>query len=197
MSRFTTQEFECPCGEKYSGQIYEYVNVVQDPQLRYVVLAGLLNVVSCPFCGRKIALAQPFIYSDSNHELFIYVHPREDVPDEARQLIIEKLGSVYGDLSSKQDPSELPGLQVIFGLDHLNLLINEELDPDERLGKLAMSTQSKNTAERGQFEMIAKKLASEMECCVDIEDLPDEYTVWLYGSRTQIGRLMQELAPRG
>ncbi len=60
-----------------------------------------------------------------------------------------------------------------------------------------MNTQSRNEAERGQFLDIARKLAREMQCNIEVEDLPDEYTVWIYGSRRQIGALMRELAPRG
>ena len=82
-------------------------------------------------------------------------------------------------------------------LDQLTALINSVLSPKERLGRLALSTQSHDEAERGQFLDIARKLASEMHCNIDIEDLPDEYTVWLYGSRHQIGALMRELAPGG
>ncbi|MBV8694644.1 MAG: hypothetical protein JO183_04055, partial [Ktedonobacteraceae bacterium] len=92
---------------------------------------------------------------------------------------------------------ELPPLQVVFGLDQLSELINAALDPEERLGRIALSTHSRNEAERGQFVDIARKLASEMECGIEVEDLPDEYIVWLYGSRRQIGALMRELAPRG
>jgi hypothetical protein len=71
------------------------------------------------------------------------------------------------------------------------------LSQDEWLGRLALSTRSRSNAERGQFLDIARKLASEMNCQVEVEELPDEYTVWLYGSRRQIGALMRELAPRG
>ena len=31
---------------------------------------------------------------------------------------------------------------------------------------------------------------------VEAEDLSDEYTVWLFGSRRQIGAIMRELAAR-
>ena len=65
------------------------------------------------------------------------------------------------------------------------------------LDDLALSTQSRDEAERGQFLDIARKLASEMACGVEVEDFPDEYTVWVFGSRRQIGALMRELAPRG
>ncbi|MFL5702235.1 MAG: CpXC domain-containing protein, partial [Ktedonobacteraceae bacterium] len=53
MSRSTNYSFTCPCGTVFTSQIYEYVNVAQDPRLRYTVLAGLLNVSTCPNCGRR------------------------------------------------------------------------------------------------------------------------------------------------
>lgn len=218
MSRSSTQTFTCPCGQVFTSTIYEYVNVGQHPQLRYIVLAGLLNVSTCPACGRRAAVATPFIYSDPAHNLLAYVHPRADAPEEARLLILEKLRSVYVDATSEQEEGDgervegnggrvvsltasqakdMPPLQVVFGLDQLHALMNGVLPPDERLGKLALSTQSRNEAERGQFLDIARKLASEMDCNVEVEDMPDDYTVWLYGSRRQIGALMRELAPGG
>ncbi|QBD80022.1 hypothetical protein EPA93_30185 [Ktedonosporobacter rubrisoli] len=219
MSRSTTHTLTCPCGEVFTSTTYEYVNVAQNPRLRYIVLAGLINVSTCPACGRRAAISTPFIYSDPEHDLLAYVHPRSDAPQEARLLILEKLRSVYMDVADAQEqqnslsenngnggrtisvtPSqarEMPPLQVVFGLDQLNVLINGVLSPQERLGKLALSTQSRNEAERGQFLDIARKLASEMDCNVEVEDMPDEYTVWLYGSRRQIGALMRELAPGG
>lgn len=215
MSRSTNTTFTCPCGEVFSSQIYEYVNVGQDPQLQYTVLAGLLNVATCPKCGRRVAVSRPFIYSDPVHKLLAYVHPRNDVPEEARLLILEKLQSTYDHIISGSDgneqtpliapddlagrgsrESDLPPLQVIFGLDQLSELISGVLSQEERLGRLALNTQSQDEAERSQLLTIARKLASEMQCQVEVEELPDEYTVWLYGSRRQIGALMRELAHR-
>lgn len=215
MSRSTNSSFTCPCGEVFSSPTYEYVNVAKDPQLQYTVLAGLLNVATCPSCGRRAAISRPFIYSDPAHNLLAYVHPRSDVPEEARLLILEKLRNVYesvagateehanaeanGDttsiepVSSLSRTAETPPLQVVFGLDQLAELINAFLSQDERLGKLALNTQSRSDAERGRLLDIARKLAQEMDCQVEVEDLPDEYTVWLFGSRRQIGAIMREL----
>src|SRR6266700_961279 len=95
MSRSTVQTLTCPCGEVFKSPIYEYVNVATDPQLQYIVLAGLLNVSTCPNCGRRSAIANPFIYSDPTHNLLAYVHPRSDAPEEARMLVLDKLRSVY------------------------------------------------------------------------------------------------------
>lgn len=210
MSRATTIQFSCPCGETFSSPIYEYVNIAKDPQLLYTVLAGLLNVSTCPNCGRRAAHSRPFIYSDPGHHLLAYVHPRNDLPDEARMVILEKLQDVYDGIAgdaeggrenrqaqlSEQQLRDLPPLQVIFGLDQLNEVINAVLSQEERMGRLALNTQSRDEAERAQMLHIARKLASDMQCQVEVEDLPDEYTVWLYGSRRQIGAIMRELAAR-
>ncbi|GLV58468.1 hypothetical protein KDH_52990 [Dictyobacter sp. S3.2.2.5] len=220
MSRSTTHTFTCPCGQVFNGQAYEYVNVADDAHLRYVVLAGLINVSTCPNCGRRAAISMPFVYSDPAYNLLAYVHPRADAPEDARLLILEKLRDVYMDASklheqqdkagesssnnggrvvslSASEAKDMPPLKVVFGLEQLGELINNELSPEDRLGRLALSTQSRSEAERGQFHDITRKLATEMGCCIEVEDMPDEYTVWLYGSRRQVGALMRELATRG
>lgn len=207
MSRSTTHTLTCACGEVLNHTLYEYVNVASDPQLRYLVLAGLLNVACCPICGRKAAIGRPFIYSDQEYRLLAYVHPRNDAPEEARLLILEKLRNVYEKIAgdeeapggpvsgaSVEEIMEVPPLQVVFGLDQLHELINATLPPEERLGRLALNTRSHAEAERGQLLDIARKLASEMGCLVEIEDLDDEYTVWIYGPRRRIGALVRELA---
>src|SRR5947209_4089884 len=158
MSRSTDTTFTCPCGQVFNSQIYEYVNTAQDPQLQYTVLAGLLNVSTCPACGRRAALSRPFIYSDPAHGILAYVHPSTGVPEAARQLILEKLSTVYQELGTeayygdatektsrrngtendddssigtKQSPQEMPRLHVIFGIDQLHELINAALTQDE------------------------------------------------------------------
>lgn len=214
MSRATEYNFSCPCGEKFSSPIYDYVNVAKDPALQYTVLAGLLNVSTCPSCGRRIAHSQPFIYSDPAHNLLAFVHPRNDVPEEARLLILDKLQTTYNTIVGDEDIegngsdnhtvspeasgqiANTPSLQVIFGLDQLNEVINAVLSQDERMGRLALNTTSRDEAERGQLLLIARKLAREMQCQVEVEDLPDEYTVWLFGARRRIGAIMRELAAR-
>jgi len=201
MSRANNYTFSCPCGQTFESQIYEYVNTEQDPRLQYTILAGLFNTPTCPNCGRRAALSNPFIYSDPEHSLLAYVHPATELPEEAKDVILEELRATYMNIEEKRvrqgRVDEMPQLQIVFGIDHLIELINAHLGPDERLGKLALSTQSRSEAERGRLLDIARKLASEMQCLVDVEDYSDEYTVWLYGSRRHIGALMRELAPRG
>ncbi len=224
----------------FRSKIYEYVNTRQDPQLRYTVLAGLLNVSTCPNCGRRSTQSRPFIYSDPAHFLLVYVDPTPDISDEARRDTLEKLLSVRqkvgievsyqvpvkeklrvgsekhvagvtldtmqsseegsvcrgsgermssgADIAMREgkersgasladramrEGKEAPPLHVVFGLEHL-------YEP-----------------ERGQLLDIARKFAAELQCQVDAEIVSGEYTVWLYGSRRQIGAIMRELTPQG
>ena len=225
MSRSTPHTFTCSCGNTFTSPIYEYVNTAQEPQLQYTVLAGLLNTPACPNCGRRAALAHPFVYSDPAHALLVYVHPSANIPDEGRVLIAEKLHNVYQQIGTQglydgseggssrkrarntgrtstseqvqRKPQDAPQLRVVFGYEELHDLINAELPSEERLGRLALSTHSSRDAERGQLLDIARKFASEMQCQIEVMDLPKEYIVRLYGSRRQIGAIMRELAPRG
>jgi len=219
MSRSTSYTLTCPCGEVFDSHVYEYVNVSTDPQLLYTVLAGLLNVSVCPACGRRSAISRPFIYSDPARNLLAYVYPRNDVPEEARLMILDKLSDVYtsvvgnagehsdqengevrddveGALPAGDRDQEIPPLQVVFGMDQLQSLINAVLSQQERLGRIALNTFSRDSAERGQLLHIARKLAREMQLQVEVEELSDEYTVWLFGSRRQISAIMRELAAR-
>jgi CpXC protein len=208
----------------FQSKIYKYVNTGQDPQLRYTVLAGLLNVSTCPNCGRRSTHTSPFIYSDPAHYLLIYVDPTPDISEDARRDTLEKLLSVRQKVGIEvsyrmpvkeklragveehstgvttdrmQSRKEAPPLHVVFGLEQLHELINAALMQQERLGRLALRTFSRREAERGQLLDIARKFASEMQCQVNVEVVSGEYTVWLYGSRRQIGAIMRELAPQG
>ena len=231
----------------FRSKIYEYVNTRQDPQLRYTVLAGLLNVSTCPNCGRRSTQSRPFIYSDPAHFLLVYVDPTPDISDEARRDTLEKLLSVRQKVGievsyrvpvkeklrvgsekhvagvtidtmqssgegsvcraersgasladrAMREGKEAPPLHVVFGLEHLYELINAALSQQERLGRLALRTFSQREAERGQLLDIARKFAAELQCQVDAEIVSGEYTVWLYGSRRQIGAIMRELTPQG
>jgi hypothetical protein len=215
--------------------LYDSVNVTLEPHLLYRVLVGLLNVATCPNCGRRAAIAHPFLYHDVTRRLFAYVHPRAELPDEQRQQVLEQLRRMYGRaveaIAHLKEPLGQPGqprraetppgrtetspdaevgkageearhepdappLQVVFGVEQLCTLINGLLLPEERLGKLALNSTSRQPEERQRFLAIAQQMAQQMGCQVEVEEGADEYTVWLYGSRRAIGTIMRELAPR-
>ncbi len=226
MGRSIPYQFTCACGTEFTTTVYEAVNVTLEPQLLYTLLAGLLNVATCPNCGRRAAIARPFLYHDVARGLFAYVHPRVDLPEEQRERLLQHLRRSYalaveqsvqlseqqaisrslgeadqeGELSvlaaGKAPGDEVPPLQVIFGVDQLCTLVNSLLAPEERLGKLALSSKSQREEERQRLFKIASEMARQMDCQVETESEPGEYVVWLYGPRRAIGAMVRELAPR-
>jgi len=228
MGRSIPYTFTCACGTGFTTPVYEAVNVTLEPQLLYTVLAGLLNVATCPNCGRRAAISRPFLYHDVARGLFAYVHPRADLPEEQREQLLQRLRRVYAvaveqsfrlregeslassaveekaatddalDVVANADESanDAPPLQVIFGVEQLCELVNSLLSPGERLGKLALSSKSQREEERQRLLAIANEMARQMNCQVETDEEPGEYTVWLYGPRRAIGAIMRELAPR-
>ena len=84
----------CPnCGTPFPAQLFTIVDVGQDPVLKNVLLAGQLNVASCPRCGAGGALTTPLLYHDPEHKfLGVYVPEQVSVNDQQK---------VIGDLSRR------------------------------------------------------------------------------------------------
>lgn len=222
MARSTTIEYTCPCGTTFLATLYSTVNVTLEPRLLYQLLAGTLNTATCPNCGRRSASAQPFIYHDMARSLFAYVHPQEEVEPEERDAILQTLRRSYDEAVReaerltpprasrvqgtrprirKRTPGEdlariepeTPPMQIIFGMADLVALVDSLLEPEERLGRVALSTRSPNPEERERLRAIAEQLAGPLDCLVDIEDSPEEYTAWVYGPRYRIATLSKAL----
>ncbi len=227
MPRSTERTVTCSCGTSYPSTVYSTVNVTLEPELLYRLLAGTLNVAVCPNCGRRSDAAEPFIYHDMARGLFAYVHPDADLPEEERDELLQRLRRMYTqavdaseriapprqsaapdgrprvrrrtpgeDLSAALEP-DAPPMQVIFGVDQLIALVESLLEPEERLGRVALSTRNPSLPERERIAAIAEHMASELHCLVDIEDAPQEYTAWIYGPRSQISVISRALHGQG
>src|SRR5215813_8444047 len=203
MPRSTEMTFTCPCGKTFTVTMYQTVNVTLEPELLYRLLAGSLNVAMCPNCGRKAMSAQPFIYHDMGRGLFAYVHPRSDISEEEREVLLARLRQVYDTAVAESDrltrprpaprtsveprvrrrtpeddlahiEPEVPPMQVIFGMDQLTTLVDSLLEPGERLARVALNTRSHTVEERTRLREIAERMAGEIGCLVEVDDTPDE-----------------------
>lgn len=224
MPRSTELTFACPCGTHFAATIYQSVNVTLEPQLLYRLLYGTLNVAICPNCGRRVGTAQPFVYHDMKRGLFAYVHPSADVPDEAREALLAELRRVYTlaveqsermqrprppraeqprpsvrrrtpseDLAASIEP-DAPPMQVIFGTDRLVTLVDSLLEPEEKLGKVAISARNAGAPERERLLTTVQRMAGQLGCLVDVEDEPGDYTLWIYGPRARVAALGKVLS---
>jgi hypothetical protein len=84
---------------------------------------------------------------------------------------------------------DAPPMQVIFGVEDLMALVESLLDAEEKLGRVVLSTQASGAQERIRLASVATRLAEQAHCLVEIEDLPEEYTVIIYGARARIRQI--------
>src|SRR5487761_1925890 len=227
MPRSSTMTFTCECGATFTSTIYQTVNVTLEPHLLYRLLAGSLNVATCPNCGREIESDLPFIYHDMRRGLFAYAHPNADASDEERERLLDRLRQVYDeavdasarilaeeraqgatpttppamrvrrrspgeDLSAQLEP-DAPPMQVIFGREQLVALVDSLLEPEERLGRVALSARSAGARERERILSIAERLASQFDLQVETEGQSADFTVWIYGPRERVSLLAAHL----
>lgn len=199
MMKSINRLLRCTCGTTFRAAIYQAVNVAQEPHLQYTVLAGLLNVVTCPNCRRKMAVAQPFVYQDASHGLFVYVHPQAQVSDQERQQLLTRLREAALTVKMGEGRAEAckaPLVQVAFGIEALIELIRQSLPLEETLGKLALNTRNREPEARQRLRTVASEMARQMGCQIEEQEEADEYIVWLYGPRRSIGAIMGALVPR-
>jgi hypothetical protein len=84
-------------------------------------------------------------------------------------------------------------MQIIFGVEDLTALVESLLEPEEKLGRIVLSTHATGEQERHRLLSVANRLAERAHCLVEVEELPDEYTVLIYGSRARIRQINDAL----
>jgi CpXC protein len=221
--RSVSVNYTCECGRTFQSTIHHAVNITLEPSLLYALLAGRLNVATCPNCGRRIPSDLPFLYHDMKRGLFAYVHPDGDLGEEEREQVLAQLRRVYdlavqqserigspraapksgaqGPRRSGEDAAqahgvaepEVPPMQVIFGVDRLVALVESLLEPEERLGHIELHTETQDPAARQRFVSVADRIAREMGCQIDTADRPGMFTVEIFGPRSRIGQLVSVL----
>lgn len=86
-------QINCPrCQTPFNAEIHQVVDVGRNPQLKYELLNGTLNLFTCPNCGTSGQLATPILYHDPEHEIFMVHVPMEmNLPHQEQQQLIGKL----------------------------------------------------------------------------------------------------------
>lgn len=96
------------------------------------------------------------------------------------------------DLSAQLEPNA-PPMQVIFGMEPLTALVESLLEPEERLGRVALSARGKGEQERERILAIAERLATQFDLQVETEGATGDFTIWIYGPRERVNVLAAQL----
>ena len=88
MSAQKTYNIRCPkCGHEQKVELYESINVAQQPELKTALFENRLNRVQCESCDASFRVDKPLLYHDADRNILIHwmpdtVAPREEILDE-------------------------------------------------------------------------------------------------------------------
>lgn len=119
-------EIRCSCGAAFVGEVYEYVFVEHDPELKDAILSGEFNHVPCPSCGNRVHVENRFLYRDEMNNLWVWVcrtGEKTERADLARDLL-ERNTAIEGYFL---DDQEAYRKFLVFGREALiELLLRED-----------------------------------------------------------------------
>ncbi len=96
---------QCPnCRTSFTAEVHRIIDVSKDPSLKQQLLAGQLNMATCPSCGMPIALAAPILYHDPSKEfLGVFVPAQANLTNlEQQQRIGELTNALMNSLPPEQ-----------------------------------------------------------------------------------------------
>lgn len=104
-------QITCPrCQTPFNADIHQVIDVGQNPQLKYELLNGTLNIFTCPNCGTSGQMATPLLYHDPAHDLFMVHVPMElNLPHEEQQRLI---GQLVQEVMNQTPPEERRGYML-------------------------------------------------------------------------------------
>ncbi len=88
MSAQKTYTIRCPqCGHEQKVELYESINVAQQPELKTALFENRLNRVQCKSCEASFRVDKPLLYHDADRNILIHWMPdtavsREEILDE-------------------------------------------------------------------------------------------------------------------
>ncbi len=133
MSARKTYTIRCPhCEREQTVELYDTVNVSQEPDLKTALYENRLNRVECPGCDAVFRVDKPLLYHDADHRILIHWMPdtavtREEILDEFDRSMDELRAA----LPAEMDP---PRVRLVFTRPELvELIFIVEAGMDERV----------------------------------------------------------------
>ena len=126
MSFCQKQEIRCSCGKKFEWNLWDSVNVTEDPDLKEMILDGQMNVVVCPSCGLLFYFEKFLLYHDEKKRYLFYVYEHDCENDRAE--LKKKAAGDYETVKKQSSGAVFTDykIEVFFGLDELVRFLREE-----------------------------------------------------------------------
>ena len=95
MSALKTFPIRCPeCGAEQMTELYDSINVAQNPELKTALFENTLNRIQCSRCDASFRIDKPLLYHDPDRNIMIYwmpdsISPRDEIIDHFDKMIEE------------------------------------------------------------------------------------------------------------
>jgi len=113
MSAQKTYNIRCPqCGHEQKVELYDSINVTQQPELKTALFENRLNRIQCVSCEASFRVDKPLLYHDPSRNILIHWMPdtavsREEILDEFDKSMEELRAALPADI-------EPPRVRLVF-----------------------------------------------------------------------------------
>jgi hypothetical protein len=98
-------QINCPnCQTPFIAEVFQLIDIGQQPELKQLVLSGQLNLAVCPRCGAGGQISAPLVYHDPAHELFMTFVPPEMHLDQMQRE--QMIGRMVREVMEKTPPEK-------------------------------------------------------------------------------------------
>lgn len=131
MSISNKEEIICPCGNVFEAELLSAISAADNPELKEALIAGEVNLVSCPQCGEMFYAECFILYHDSKNELIAFVYPLsfQNQAAQCRKKMLNDFKLAIESFSEKQHINYEPLL--IFGIEDLVLMLKNEQELED------------------------------------------------------------------
>lgn len=134
MSAQKTYPIRCPkCGHKQSVELYDSINVSQQPELKQALFENRLNRIQCEDCDAEFRIDKPLLYHDADRNILIHWMPA--VGGVTREQILDEFDKSMEELrSALPEDMEQPRVRLVFDrVELVELIFIIEAGMDERV----------------------------------------------------------------
>jgi len=113
MSLAKTYSIRCPqCDHTQDVELYDSINVAQEPELKTALLENRLNRVQCESCDASFRVDKPVLYHDADRNILIHWMPDTSC---SRDEILDEFDDAMEELrSALPEDTEPPRVRLVF-----------------------------------------------------------------------------------
>ena len=125
------EKIKCPQGHLFEASLVSAISVADNPELKEALIAGEINIVSCPVCGEMFFAECFILYHDSENELIAFVYPLsfQEQAAQCKAKMKKEFELALANFEERRKINYEPIL--LFGIEDLVLLLRSEQSSED------------------------------------------------------------------